>query len=69
MEVAGCGDGRGMRAFDIGFRLGPRINAAGRMEAARAVVELFETTDEEEARRLANTSTRRTSSAASCSSR
>lgn len=53
MEVAGCGDGAGMRAFDIGFRLGPRINAAGRMDAARAVVELFETKSREEARKLA----------------
>jgi single-stranded-DNA-specific exonuclease len=53
MEVAGCGDGSGMRAFDIGFRLGPRINAAGRMDAARAVVELFETKSFEEARTLA----------------
>src|SRR5918911_829050 len=53
MEVAGCGDGRGMKAFDLGFRLGPRINAAGRMDAARAVVELFETKSAEEARRLA----------------
>ncbi len=53
MEVAGCGDGTGMRAFDIGFRLGPRINAAGRMDAARAVVELFEMKSYEEARRLA----------------
>ena len=53
MEVAGCGDGSGMRCSDLGFRLGPRINAAGRMDAARAVVELFETTDEAEARRLA----------------
>lgn len=53
MEVAGCGDGRNMSSSDLGFRLGPRINAAGRMDAARAVVELFETTDEGEARRLA----------------
>jgi single-stranded-DNA-specific exonuclease len=53
MEVAGCGDGTGMRAFDIGFRLGPRINAAGRMDAARAVVELFEAKSYEEARALA----------------
>ncbi len=51
MEVAGC-DGA-MTAYDIGFRLGPRINAAGRMDAARAVVELFSTRDPEEARRLA----------------
>src|SRR5204862_7036334 len=53
IEVAGCGDGRGMKAFDLGFRLGPRINAAGRMDAARAVVELFETKNAREARRLA----------------
>jgi single-stranded-DNA-specific exonuclease len=53
MEVAGCGDGRDMRSSDLGFRLGPRINAAGRMDAARAVVELFETNDPNEARRLA----------------
>ncbi|HEX8338328.1 MAG TPA: single-stranded-DNA-specific exonuclease RecJ [Pyrinomonadaceae bacterium] len=53
MEVAGCGDGTGMRAFDIGFRLGPRINAAGRMEAARAVVELFESKSPTEARAIA----------------
>jgi single-stranded-DNA-specific exonuclease len=51
MEVAGCG--AGMTAYDIGFRLGPRINAAGRMDAARAVVELFGTRDMDEARRLA----------------
>jgi single-stranded-DNA-specific exonuclease len=53
MEVAGCGDGAGMTAYDIGFRIGPRINAAGRMDAARAVVELFSTRDVGEARRLA----------------
>src|SRR5712664_1263183 len=53
MEVSGCGDGSGMRAYDLGFRIGPRINAAGRMDAARAVVELLDTTDWGEARRLA----------------
>jgi len=53
IEVAGCGDGTGMTAYDLGFRLGPRINAAGRMDAARAVVELFDTRDSNEARRLA----------------
>jgi single-stranded-DNA-specific exonuclease len=53
MEVAGCGDGSGVRAFDLGFRLGPRINAAGRMDAARAVVELFESKNMGEARALA----------------
>jgi single-stranded-DNA-specific exonuclease len=53
MEVCGCGDGAGMTAYDIGFRIGPRINAAGRMDAARAVVELFSTRDHAEAKRLA----------------
>ncbi len=53
MEVAGVNDGREMRASDLGFRIGPRINAAGRMDAARAVVELFESKSKEEARRLA----------------
>jgi single-stranded-DNA-specific exonuclease len=53
MEVAGCRDKRQLTAYDLGFRLGPRINAAGRMDAAHAVIELFEATDEEEARRLA----------------
>jgi single-stranded-DNA-specific exonuclease len=42
-----------MTAYDVGFRIGPRINAAGRMDAARAVVELFSTRDISEARRLA----------------
>src|SRR5215216_3207131 len=54
IDVAGCGDGKGMTAYDLGFRLGPRINAAGRMDAARAVVELFDTRDSVQARRLAN---------------
>jgi len=54
IDVAGCGDGKGMTAYDLVFRLGPRINAAGRMDAARAVVELFDTRDSDEARRLAN---------------
>jgi single-stranded-DNA-specific exonuclease len=54
IDVAGCGDGTGMTAYDLGFRIGPRINAAGRMDAARAVVELFDTRDSDEARRIAN---------------
>jgi single-stranded-DNA-specific exonuclease len=53
MDVAGCGDGRDLSASDLGFRLGPRINAAGRMNAARVIVELFEATDCAEAKRLA----------------
>jgi len=53
IDVAGCGDGKGMTAYDLGFRLGPRINAAGRMDAAKAVVELFDTRDAAVARHLA----------------
>jgi len=53
IEIAGCGEDSEMTAYDLGFRIGPRINAAGRMDAARAVVELFEANEKEEARRLA----------------
>ena len=44
---------RGLTATDIGFRLGPRINAAGRMDVASEVVELFTTRDPLRARELA----------------
>lgn len=42
-----------LTAGDIGFRIGPRINAAGRMDVASDVVELFTTRDPERARTLA----------------
>ena len=38
----------------VGFRLAPRINAAGRLGHPRAALELLLTTDREEARRLAD---------------
>src|SRR5216683_1276857 len=53
IDIAGCGEGGAMTAYDLGFRIGPRINAAGRMDAARAVIELFEAKEKSEARRLA----------------
>src|ERR1043165_4961721 len=53
IDIAGCGDGAEMNAYDLGFRIGPRINAAGRMDAASAVVDLFNAKDRDEARRLA----------------
>lgn len=55
MEVAGCIKENvfTVDATDIGFRLGPRINAAGRMDAARQVVELFEAREISIARTLA----------------
>jgi len=40
MDVADCGDE--MSSYDIGFRIAPRINAAGRMDEGRLVIELFE---------------------------
>ena len=40
-------------SFDLGFRLGPRINAAGRMDIAAEVVELFTTRDPSRATALA----------------
>ncbi|HXT64951.1 MAG TPA: single-stranded-DNA-specific exonuclease RecJ [Pyrinomonadaceae bacterium] len=53
IDIAGCGDGAEMSAYDLGFRIGPRINAAGRMDAATAVIDLFNAKDRGEARRLA----------------
>jgi single-stranded-DNA-specific exonuclease len=53
IEIAGCGEGGEMTAYDLGFRIGPRINAAGRMDAARAVVELFGAKNQDDAQRLA----------------
>jgi len=40
--------------FDVAFRLAPRINAAGRMDVASDVVELFSTRDSHRATELAN---------------
>ena len=52
MEVADCRSD--MTSYHIGFRIAPRINAAGRMDVAKQVVELFEAEDFGEARRLAS---------------
>jgi len=53
MELAQIDTARPISATDIGFRLAPRINAAGRMDIASDVVEMFLTRDAEVARELA----------------
>ena len=44
---------RQLTGFDVAFRLAPRINAAGRMDVASEVVELFSTRDSMRAAELA----------------
>ncbi|MEO6052368.1 MAG: single-stranded-DNA-specific exonuclease RecJ, partial [Pyrinomonadaceae bacterium] len=51
MEVSDCRSD--MTSMHIGFRIGPRINAAGRMDVAKHVVELLEAEDFTKARQLA----------------
>jgi single-stranded-DNA-specific exonuclease len=53
LEVAGFDEGECPSAHQVAFRLAPRINAAGRMDDARHVIELFLTADLERARELA----------------
>ncbi len=51
MDVSDCHSE--MTVYDIGFRIAPRINAAGRMDVAKVVVELLECEDFDEARKMA----------------
>jgi single-stranded-DNA-specific exonuclease len=53
MELAQIDTARPISATDVGFRLAPRINAAGRMDIASDVVEMFLTRDGDAARGLA----------------
>ena len=41
--------GKPLRSVDIGFKIGPRINAAGRLASANTAIELFHTKDEDAA--------------------
>jgi len=52
LEVAQVG-GRPLTSGEVGFRIAPRINAAGRMDVARDVIELFSVKDPARARELA----------------
>ena len=51
LEVAGIAPGQ-VTAMDIAFGLGPRINAAGRLESALTAVDLLCTRDEQQAKQL-----------------
>lgn len=47
-------EGKKINSFDLGFILGPCINAVGRMDDSRIAVELFLALDVEQAEKLAN---------------
>ena len=53
LEVAGFSRGVAPSARQVAFQLAPRINAAGRMDTAESVIELFLTSDPARARELA----------------
>jgi len=53
LEVSGLTGERAVAAGDVGFRLGPRINAAGRMDIARDVIELFTCRDQARCKEIA----------------
>jgi len=54
IEVAQLSHGRPLSSGEVAFRIAPRINAAGRMDVARDVIELFAVKDPARARELAN---------------
>jgi single-stranded-DNA-specific exonuclease len=54
LEASGLASGE-LTAGDIGFKLAPRINAAGRLGRAELALELFLTSDPERAREIART--------------
>src|SRR5882724_11187311 len=53
LDVAQVG-GRALTSGEVAFRIAPRINAAGRMDVARDVIELFSVKDPARAREIAS---------------
>ena len=53
LEVAQLGGARQLTSGEVAFRIAPRLNAAGRMDVARDVIELFSVKDPSRARELA----------------
>src|SRR3954454_5481793 len=54
LEVAQLSAGRSLTSGEIAFRIAPRLNAAGRMDVARDVIDLFSVKDPVRAREIAN---------------
>jgi len=53
LEVANLGDGRELSSTEVAFRIAPRLNAAGRMDVACDVVDLFSVKDISRAQEIA----------------
>lgn len=54
LDSSGLGEAASIRAEDIAFKIGPRLNSAGRLGCARIVIELLTTPSEQRAKDLAN---------------
>jgi single-stranded-DNA-specific exonuclease len=54
LDVSGFNEGQSPNAGQVAFRVAPRINAAGRMDTASDVIEMFLTEDAARARELAS---------------
>jgi single-stranded-DNA-specific exonuclease len=53
MDIAQLNHGRALTTAEVAFRVAPRLNAAGRMDVARDVIELFSVRDPAVAKALA----------------
>lgn len=53
MGAAGIEEGKRINTYHIGFMIGPRLNAAGRMETAETAYQILMTADVQEAGRMA----------------
>lgn len=53
LQVCELDQGRGVTTSEVAFRVAPRMNAAGRMDLAKDVIELFTVKDTERARQIA----------------
>jgi single-stranded-DNA-specific exonuclease len=53
IDTCQLNEGAAVRSEEVGFRIGPRINAAGRLGCARLVVEMFTTSNAVRAKEIA----------------